>query len=231
MEENNLVGSFEDSLGADIVEFAGDTVEFGADLCMDDGILKDFPFVGTAFKLYSIGSKIYDRHCLGKLYSFIIAINQGSCSKEDKERRRRKFAERKSFREQELQYLLVLIDRYVGFEKPQQLAKLYLAYLDGKIVWEELSMYAEIIDRFLMLDSKMLMSDAIEFTVHRNIGNESILRLVALGLMVEITDFSAFQKRENGNIGMTWGTLTKSISTDKKYKRTEFGDKLAEILR
>ena len=56
-------------------------------------------------------------------------------------------------------------------------------------------------------------------------------RLVALGLMVEITDFSAFQKRENGNIGMTWGTLTKSISTDKKYKRTEFGDKLAEILR
>ena len=39
MEESNLVASFENSLEADIVEFAGDAIEFGADLCMDDGLL------------------------------------------------------------------------------------------------------------------------------------------------------------------------------------------------
>lgn len=35
--------------------------------------------------------------------------------------------------------ILILIDRYIGVEKPQQLAKLYLAYLDGVIDWNELT--------------------------------------------------------------------------------------------
>ena len=82
MTENNLVISFENSLGVDVTEFAADVVEFGMDLSLDDGILKDIPFVGTAFKLYSIGNKVYDKHCFGKLYSFITAINSGICSQE-----------------------------------------------------------------------------------------------------------------------------------------------------
>lgn len=84
MAENNLVVSFENSLGMDITEFAADAVEFGVDLSLDDGLLKDIPFVGTAFKLYSIGNKVYDKHCLGKLYSFITEINRRNCSQEEK---------------------------------------------------------------------------------------------------------------------------------------------------
>ena len=111
------------------------------------------------------------------------------------------------------------------------LAKLYLAYLDGEIIWEEFTMYAEVIDRFLLLDCRTLTSDAESFIVPRGIvGGESILRLVALGLMAEVTDTSAFVEHGN-NISMTWETLTRSISTDKTYRRTEFGEKLANILR
>ena len=111
------------------------------------------------------------------------------------------------------------------------LAKLYLAYLDGVIIWEEFTMYAEVIDRFLLLDAGKLISSDGKTIVHRNIGGEYVLRLVALGLMTEITDISPFAEDGNGGIGITWGTLTKSVSTDKIYIRTEFGDKLANILR
>lgn len=100
----------------------------------------------------------------------------------------------------------------------------------GLITWDEFTMYAEVIDRFLPLDCNTLKSNTDIITIHRNVGGESILRLVALGLMTEVTDTSAFVKHGDGNIGMTWETLTRSISTDKTYRRTEFGEKLAKIL-
>lgn len=54
---------------------------------------------------------------------------------------------------------MILIDRYIGVEKPQQLAKLYLAYLDGVIDWNELTKYAEVVDRFLPGDSEFLIKE------------------------------------------------------------------------
>ena len=73
------------------------------------------------------------------------------------------------------EYILVLIDRYVSYDKPKMLAKLYMAYFDGEIVWEEMIMYAEIIDRFILLDYNTLISDSNRFVVHKNVGGEAIL--------------------------------------------------------
>ena len=111
------------------------------------------------------------------------------------------------------------------------LAKLYLAYLDDVIIWEELTMYAEVIDHFLLLDCRTLVSGDGKTIVHRNIGGESVLRLVALGLMAETTETSPFVQYGNGSFGLTIEGLKKSVSTDRVYRRTEFGDKLADILK
>ena len=98
MDSDNLVVSFENSFCNEVAEFTGEMAEFVIDLDLDNEVLKDVPFVGTAFKLYSIGSKVYDRHCLEKLYSFILSVNDGSCSKERQEKRREKFVENKTHR-------------------------------------------------------------------------------------------------------------------------------------
>lgn len=233
MEENNyLVEAFGNSIGADIAEFAGETIEFTLDTCIgEDGILKDIPFVGTALKLCNITSKVQEKHSFYKLKAFIREINAGTASPEELEERKQRFLSKAKFRQQELEYILILIDRYVSFDKAKMLAKLYLAYLDGEIIWEEFTMYAEVIDRFLLLDAGKLISSDGKTIVHRNIGDEYVLRLVALGLMTEITNTSAYEEEPNGSISMTFETLTRSISTDKIYRRTEFGDKLANILR
>lgn len=80
MDSDNLVVSFENSFCNEVAEFAGEIVKFGIDLGIDNEVLKDVPFVGTAFKLYSIGNKVYDRHCLGKLYSFILRRRKDICT-------------------------------------------------------------------------------------------------------------------------------------------------------
>ena len=124
-----------------------------------------------------------------------------------------------------------MIDRYIDYDKPRMLAKLYLAYLDGILIWQEFTMYAEVIDRFLFLDCNRLVSDSDKTIIHRNKGGEPILRLAALGLMIEITDTSSYVSDGKGGYALTWQSLARSQSLDKIYQRTEFGEKLAKILR
>ena len=77
MNENNyLVESFGNSIGADIAEFAGEAIEFTLDTCVgEDVILKDIPFVGTALKLCNITSKVQEKYSFYKLKAFIREIN------------------------------------------------------------------------------------------------------------------------------------------------------------
>ncbi|MBQ4618123.1 MAG: hypothetical protein IJB27_07115 [Clostridia bacterium] len=232
MEENNyLVESFGNSIGADIAEFAGEAVEFTLDTCVgEDGILKDIPFVGAALKLCNITSKVQEKYSFYKLKAFIQEINAGTVTPEKLEERKQKFLSKAKFRQKELEYILILIDRYVRFDKARMLAKLYLAYLDGDIIWEEFTMYAEVIDRFLLLDCGTLISADGKVIVHRNIGGESVLRLEALGLMTETNENSIFEQTSRG-FGISAASMERFSANDKTYIRTEFGDKLAVILR
>ena len=229
--KKTLSTAFADSLKEESIACIGEYAEIGLDAVMEDGILKDIPIVSTVIVLFKIGNSITERHNLKKLLIFINEINNGIADEEKRKEYQQKLQSDEKFRNREIEYLFVLIDRYISYDKPQMLAKLYLAYLEGIIIWEELTMYAEVIDRFLLLDCKTLISGDDKTIVHRNIGGESVFRLVALGLMAETTESSPFVQHGNGNFGLTIEGLKKSISTDRVYRRTEFGDKLAEILK
>ena len=231
MEEKSLSVAFGDSLKEESIACISDLAEVGLDAIMDDGIFKDIPILSTAVAVYKIGSSIKERHNMKKLILFLNEINNGIIDEQKRVEYQQKFKSNEKFRNQEIEYLLVLIDRYISYDKPQMLAKLYLAYLNGTIIWKELTMYAEVIDRFLLLDCRTLIDGDGKTTVHRNIGGESVLRLVALGLMAETTETSPFMEHSAGRYGLTTEGLRRSLSKDKVYIRTEFGDKLAEILK
>ena len=230
MEEKSLSVAFGDSLKEESISCISDLAEVGLDAIMEDGILKDIPIVSTAIALYKIGSSIKERHNLKKLLMFINEINKGVADEGKRKEYQQKFQSNEKFRNQEIEYLLVLIDRYTSYDKPQMLAKLYLAYLEGIVIWEELTMYAEVVDRFLLLDCSTLISGEGTTTVHRNIGGESVLRLEALGLMTETNENSIFEQTSN-RFGISVASMQRFSSNDKTYRRTEFGDKLAEILK
>ena len=231
MEEKSLSISFADSLAEESIFCIGEYAEIGLDAIMEDGILKDIPIVSTAIAIYKIGNSIKERHNLKKLVVFLNELNNGITDEQKRKDYQQKFQSNEKFRNQEIEYLLVLIDRYINYDKPQMLAKLYLAYLDGTIIWEELTMYAEVIDRFLLLDCKFLTSESEVYTTYRNIGVEPILRLVALGLMVEESSNSLWTDDGRGGFAVTTASMERAKSKEKRYKKTEFGEKLATILR
>lgn len=231
MDEKSLAISFGDSLTEEISSLVGEYAELGLDALVEDSLFKDVPVISTITAVYRIGKSFRERHHLAKLISFLNAFNKGIVDEEKRNSYREKFASNEKFRNQELEYIMVLIDRYISLDKPQMLAKLYLAYLDEKIIWEEFTMYAEVIDRFLLLDCRTLVSEATTFHTLRDSSADIILRLVALGLMAEDKSITVSEARKVLKGETRSASQMSSDSKMKKYKRTDFGRKLADILR
>lgn len=216
-----LSQSFSNSLQEETVGCLSEIMEVGLDSILEDGILKDIPFISTAISMYRIGHSVRDRHQLKKLAVFLDQINQGIQDENARQRYIEKLQENQKFRNQELEFILVLIDRYIGYDKPQMLAKLYLSFLNGDITWTEFSVYAEVIDRFLPGDAELLCTDIPLRIVREREQVDSSARLVSLGLMSEHIQWGNFFN----------GTLKLPNGTEKGYQMTKFGSKLASILK
>lgn len=230
MSEESLSTALGNSLTEEAATVSSELLEVGLDAILEDGLLKDIPLLSTAVSIYKIGNSIKERHNIKKLNSFLNELNNGIVDDCQREEYIQDFVENKKIRNKELEYIIVLIDRYLSEDRPRLLAKLYLAYLENKIVWDEFVMYAEILDRLFKLDIDTLISDGTQYTVYRNIGAESILRLVALGLIVEESNnllYNAYGKEYNDHSRY----FEEVFGKHKEYQRTEFGEKLAEILR
>mgnify|MGYP007017245020 CR=1 FL=1 len=215
MDEQSLALAFGSSLTEEVSSIAGEYVELGLDALVEDGLFKDIPIVSTAVAVYRIGKSIREKHHIAKLISFLNEINKGIADEEKRQNYREKFTSNEKFRNQELEYILILIDRYISFDKPQMLAKLYLAYLDGRIKWDEFTQYAEVIDRLLPGDIYP-GSDGLKYARNKS---DSQQRLAALGLMRGTIPSPSV---DNGVLSFSSAALN--------YELTQFGRTLLNIL-
>lgn len=222
MGENTeeLVVSLENSLSSDICDTVGDLAEVGLDAVMDDGILKDIPILSTVVGLYRIGYTIRERHEIKQLALFVAELNRG-CTDESK---RKQLLEklnsdtRKS--KQEIEYILVVLDSYLEYEKPKMLAKLYMAYLEQRIDWTQFSMYAALLKTLLLQDIKLLTSHNFKESplVCMQMESAGWLRLLSAGFVYEqwVMRFNdGMKKNENFNV---------------QYSITETGQKFIDIV-
>ena len=115
---------------------------------------------------------------------------------------------------------MILTDRYIGFDKPQMLAKLYLAYLDEIINWMTFIKYAECIDRFLPGDQLVLDSTEIEKAQY-NDNYDAVSRLEALGLIGRKVEVVPIYHEQEQNL---------ELKNSDEYTLTGFGWKLKQIL-
>lgn len=199
-------------------------MEVGLDKILNEGLLKDIPFCSTVISVYHIGTGIRDSHYIKKLAIFIDTINSGIASEAERKKHIDIIQADKKKSAKELEYILILIDRYIRYEKPKMLARLYLAYLRQSISWDTFIVYADVIDRLLPKDEELLF---ISFPVNEEYMNDkspnnrldTYARLVSLGLMRESPRRETLRDIERVNKNL------------KHYERTDFGKKFAEIIK
>ena len=213
--ENNLSLALRDSISEEASSTLSDIAEVGLDSILDDGLFKDIPLISTALSLYRIGRSVKERHYVKKLAQFISSLNNGVVDADSRDYYKQKLEGGNKQRNHELEYIMILIDRYISYNKPDMLAKLYLAYLREDILWKEFAMYAEAIDRFLPGDCSLLCSDADKFISRRNLGVEAILRLISLGLLCETTTSTLFIDDGRGGISVTTASMNRTRMQEK----------------
>lgn len=229
MNESSLSIAFGDSLKSESISCIGDLTEVGLDAIMEDGIFKDIPIISTAISVYKIGNSILERHNLKKLAIFLSEINNDIATEQKRIKYQQKFQSNDKFRNKELEYLLVLINRYIDYEKPKMLAKIYLAYLDGKIGWNDVTAYSTIIDTLLPEDISFLLLESPHVT-HYNKIDSSILRLVSMGLLIQTNSNSIAQKNNRGGFAVTSSSMMQIQTQEKIFGKTDFGKELSDIL-
>lgn len=173
-EQNNLVLQ-------NLSDVLSDLSEVELDNILNNDFVKDIPVISTAAHICKAVHGIRERSYIKKLEKFINAMQQGIASSEQADYYKKRISDNPKSRNKEVEYLLIIIDRFIDEHKPEFIAKLYLAFLDERLTWEELTVSAEIIDRLLPGDYELLKKSQT-FTVTNNQGTENALRLVALGL-------------------------------------------------
>lgn len=220
MDKENLVGSLEDSLTENMFDTVGDLAEVGLDAVMDDGILKDIPILSTVVGLYRIGHTIRERHTIKQLALFVAELNKGCADKNKKNRILEKLNGNQQQSKQEIEYILVVLDSYLEYEKPKMLAKLYMAYLEQRIDWTEFLMYAAILRTLLPQDVRILQNHDFNAgaLICMQMDSASWLRLLSAGFVYE-----QGVMRFNDDI-------SKNHDLDVPYSITKFGQKFIDIV-
>ena len=221
-----LPSAMQESITEETSDILSNIAEIGLDAIMNDGFLREVPILSTAVSLFKIGNSLRERHYIKKLASFVFEFNNGMADDRTREYYKQKIMDDPQNRYKELEYILILIDRYLHANKPSLLAKLYLSYLDDFITWHDFTKYAEVVDRFLPGDCETLLS-ADNYKTERDKNTDSIQRLIALGLVIEGFRTMAEQK-EDGAVYLDSPELIEK--NERNYTRTEFGNTLVKII-
>lgn len=153
---DKLVDDFEKSLFNSSKDVISDYLEIGIDSLMNEGILKEIPIVNTIVGVLKIGKNVYDRNLLKQTLTFINEFNNNKIS-HDKLKQYKITIENNPKRcEEELGRILLLLNNFIDKEKSIMLAKIFKAYIEKIINWNEFCEYSEIINRLFIQDINLL---------------------------------------------------------------------------
>lgn len=142
MIEDNFVAAIDDSLKV-IKDLA------------DNEILKSIPLFGDAIKLIELAVDIRNRIFAAKLRKFLTSIEK--VSKKSKEKIRKKIQKNPVEGRKVGETLLLLIDRMSDIDKAEIIARVFIAYIDENINFNEFKRLIDAIDQAFLDDIKAIL--------------------------------------------------------------------------
>ena len=136
------------------LELPAEIAEFAIDRVIDEGLLKDIPFIGWIAKGLSVTSSISDRIFYKKILRFLFALEQ--VSKTDREDFSRKIDSNAKFKRRVGEHLLVTLEKLDILDKPVYLARCFDCFIAGDIDHEYFVDLANIIERSTVHDLRAL---------------------------------------------------------------------------
>ena len=135
----NIIPSFKDSL------FSKNT-----------DILTDFPIIKTIASVLKGAYNIYDRNLLKNTLIFIQELNSGTIDEEKYIAYKTTLEHNPNKCEKELGRVILVLNNIIDVSKSKMLSRLFKAYINKVLTWEEFCEYSEIVNRIFLEDIALL---------------------------------------------------------------------------
>lgn len=185
---DKLVPAFEISLLEPVFSASLDVGELGIDSILDDGLFKNIPIVSLIVGVGKTAQNIHDRNLLRQTLQFIKSFNEKQISEEKLNKYKDKLKKSSKTAEEELGRVMIILNNNVDIKKSQQLGKIYRAYVDEVILWEQFCELSEAITRLFISDIYLLY-EIYNRKVHdtSQCQNYQVDRLVSIGFISTTT--------------------------------------------
>lgn len=199
---DKLTNDFEKSLFNDSIDIIGDYMEIGIDSFIEEGILSEVPIIKSIVSVLKMGKNVHDRNLLKQTLTFIKEFNSRNISKDKLVAYKSAIENNPKKGEEELGRVLILLNNYIDTEKSIMLARLYRAYINKIINWNEFCEFSEIINRLFIQDIQILkgIKDRNIDIMNNHEDEFRIERLYSLGLIGLSFNPVTYDDLKNGHI-------------------------------
>ena len=225
--ETNIIPSMQETLftpisgnmGSALIEIA----EQGLDSLLQDGVLKDFPVLGTIAALCKTGVNLRERNLIRQTAVFITSFNNGTISDEDKSKYKEALNKDPKRKEKELGRVILLLDRLLEEQQAKVLGKFYCSYVKGAISWDKFVELSEVNARMFSDDYKDLAAINKEpVKTEERVSDQrayKIQRLISLGLVSE------------NHFGLNSSITLSFMPADNRFIVTPLGSTFASLMK
>ena len=153
----NIIPSFRDSLFSKNTDILIDISEYTIDnLIKSSDTLTDFPIIKTIASVLKGAYNIYDRNLLKNTLVFIQELNSGIIDEEKYISYKTTIEHNPNKCEKELGRVILILNNIIDVSKSKMLARLFKAYINKILTWEEFCEYSEIVNRIFLEDIALL---------------------------------------------------------------------------
>lgn len=201
-----------------------DGIESLTDIILKNEIIEKVPIANIASAIIKTGEMIYNKNLFRQTVSFIESLNKQEISKEKVEKYKEKVFKNEKRESEEIERVLLYLNKNIDTEKSRLLAKFYASYVNQEINWNKFCEFATIINQIFIEDLQIIYDiykdEETKVVIYENY---KISRLMSTGLLSNYSGVITVQELANGKSGVrniyeknVLGELFVKIATKKE---------------
>lgn len=160
MGDIQMINSFEQSLFIDsIKDISIDFAEKSIDSLTDNTLINEIPVVKSIVAIYHGVRALNEQRLIKNTIAFIQEINKQDCNVKKIEKYKKKIFKSEKRYKDELERILMILDKEIETKKTIYLARLFSALINQHICLQIFTEYSEILDRLLIGDIQILLQE------------------------------------------------------------------------
>ena len=152
---SSLAESLGNSLSRNTIPISVDFLENEIDNLITNKTLQSIPILNSIIATIRVGKDLRERNLLVQTSTFLLEFNSGIIDEKKLQKYKEKLENDKK-KISELERVLLILNNNIDVEKSKYLAKLFTAYINEKITWDEFCEFSDITNRFYMEDYRIL---------------------------------------------------------------------------